>query len=77
MFITLVIKCYRRVGILALCACLYLSLWCSYLYFHGTITDSEGDEIPIYEALHHFFTSPWYALLFITRHIQDIDTYKK
>ncbi|CAH0577920.1 unnamed protein product [Chrysodeixis includens] len=50
----------KRVAILAVCACLYLSLWCSYLYFHGTITDSEGDEVPIYEALHHFFTSPWW-----------------
>lgn len=45
--------------VLGLCAVLYVSLWCSYLYFHGTITDSEGDEVPIYEALHHFFTSPW------------------
>ncbi|XP_035433234.2 dnaJ homolog subfamily C member 22 isoform X2 [Spodoptera frugiperda] len=50
----------KRVSILAVCACIYLSLWCSYLYFHGTITDSEGDEVPIYEALHHFFTSPWW-----------------
>lgn len=50
----------KRIVILGLCACLYLSLWCSYLYFHGTITDSEGDEVPIYEALHHFFTSPWW-----------------
>ncbi|CAH0703272.1 unnamed protein product [Spodoptera exigua] len=50
----------KRVSILAACACIYLSLWCSYLYFHGTITDSEGDEVPIYEALHHFFTSPWW-----------------
>ncbi|CAK1588510.1 unnamed protein product [Parnassius mnemosyne] len=50
----------KRIAILGLCAALYVSLWCSYLYFHGTITDSEGDEIPIYEALHHFFTSPWW-----------------
>lgn len=50
----------KRVIVLGVCACLYLSLWCSYLYFNGTITDSEGDEVPIYEALHHFFTSPWW-----------------
>ncbi|VVC94257.1 unnamed protein product [Leptidea sinapis] len=50
----------KRVAVLGMCVCLYLSLWCGYLYFHGTITDSEGDEIPIYEALHHFFTSPWW-----------------
>lgn len=50
----------KRVAVFGLCVCLYLSLWCSYLYFHGTITDSEGDEVPVYEALHHFFTSPWW-----------------
>ncbi|CAH4038548.1 dnaJ homolog subfamily C member 22 [Pieris brassicae] len=50
----------KRVAILSLCAGLYISLWCGYLYFHGTITDSDGDEIPIYEALHHFYTSPWW-----------------
>ncbi|CAH2104032.1 unnamed protein product [Euphydryas editha] len=50
----------KRLAILAVCAGLYLGLWCSYLYFHGTITDSEGDEVPVYEALHHFFTSPWW-----------------
>ncbi|XP_049884735.1 dnaJ homolog subfamily C member 22 [Pectinophora gossypiella] len=50
----------KRIAVLGLCASLYVLLWVSYLYFHGTITDSEGDEVPIYEALHHFFTSPWW-----------------
>ncbi|XP_063393174.1 dnaJ homolog subfamily C member 22 [Cydia fagiglandana] len=50
----------KRIAILGLSATLFLSLWASYLYFHGTITDSEGDEVPIYEAIHHFFTSPWW-----------------
>ncbi|CAH0715932.1 unnamed protein product, partial [Brenthis ino] len=51
---------FRRVAVLATCAALYAALWCSYLYFHGTLTDSDGDEVPVYEALHHFFTSPWW-----------------
>lgn len=42
---------------------LYLVLWGSNLYFNGTITDPEGDEIPIYELLHHFLTSPWWREL--------------
>jgi len=50
-----------RIGILTLCGCLYLSLWGSYLYFNGTVTDSNGDEVPLSEALHHFFTSPWWT----------------
>lgn len=50
----------RRVAVLGTCAALFAALWCGYLYFHGTVTDSEGDEVPVYEALHHFFTSPWW-----------------
>ncbi|KAL4717609.1 hypothetical protein ACJJTC_000758 [Scirpophaga incertulas] len=50
----------KRLAVLSVCACLYLSLWGSYLYFQGTITDSEGNEVPIYEALEHFFSSPWW-----------------
>ncbi|KAL0851837.1 hypothetical protein ABMA28_000138 [Loxostege sticticalis] len=50
----------KRIAVLAVCACLYLSLWVSYLYFQGIITDSEGNEVPIYEAFEHFFSSPWW-----------------
>lgn len=51
----------RRITTLALCGLLYLSLWTSYLYFNAKLTDSEGEEIPIHEAIHHFFTSPWWV----------------
>lgn len=44
-----------------LCISLYLFLWSSYMYFNGKITDSEGNEVPVHEALHHFFTSPWWT----------------
>ncbi|KAJ8924741.1 hypothetical protein NQ315_000894 [Exocentrus adspersus] len=51
----------RRVTVLFFCAVLYCGLWSSYFYFNGKITDSNGDEIPVHEALHHFFTSPWWT----------------
>ncbi|KAJ8982793.1 hypothetical protein NQ317_018494 [Molorchus minor] len=51
----------RRVTVLFLCAVLYCGLWSSYFYFNGKITDSNGDEIPVHEAIHHFFTSPWWT----------------
>ncbi|CAG9765512.1 unnamed protein product [Ceutorhynchus assimilis] len=48
---------YRRLAVLIFCAVLYIGIWSSYLYFNGKVTNSEGDEIPIHEALHHFFSS--------------------
>ncbi|XP_066991069.2 dnaJ homolog subfamily C member 22 [Anabrus simplex] len=48
----------RRIVTLTLCGLLYSSLWCSYLYFNAKITDSDGEEVRIHEALHHFFSSP-------------------
>ncbi|XP_018318722.1 dnaJ homolog subfamily C member 22 [Agrilus planipennis] len=52
---------YKRILVLCLCGSIYLSLWGSYLYFNGKVTDSNGDEIPISEAIHHLFTSPWWT----------------
>ncbi|XP_067640887.1 dnaJ homolog subfamily C member 22 [Eurosta solidaginis] len=40
---------------------LYLSCWCCFLYFNGTITDEEGGEVPIHEALRNFLTSAWWT----------------
>ncbi|XP_012279311.1 dnaJ homolog subfamily C member 22 [Orussus abietinus] len=48
----------RRLAILLLASVIYLSLWGSYFYFNATITDSEGEEIKISEAVKHFLTSP-------------------
>lgn len=44
--------------VLSLCGMLYLSLWGSYFCFNAKFADSEGEEIKISEAVHHFFTSP-------------------
>ncbi|KAK9499812.1 hypothetical protein O3M35_002782 [Rhynocoris fuscipes] len=53
----------RRTTILMLCGCVYLGLWGCNVYFNGTITDAYGEEVPIHEVLHHFFTSPWWKEL--------------
>lgn len=52
---------FKRLFILMMCASLYCTLWSSYFYFNGKITDSSGEEIPVHEAIHHFFTSPWWT----------------
>ncbi|KAL1517312.1 hypothetical protein ABEB36_001092 [Hypothenemus hampei] len=52
---------WKRASTLTFCAILYIGLWSSYIYFNGKITDSNGDEIPVREALNHFFTSSWWT----------------
>lgn len=52
---------WKRTAALTCCAVIYLGLWSSYVYFNGKITDSNGDEIPVHQALHHFFTSSWWT----------------
>ncbi|KAK2587881.1 hypothetical protein KPH14_003978 [Odynerus spinipes] len=49
---------HRRTLILLLAVTLYSSLIGSYLYFNAVITDSEGEEIKLSEAIQHFLTSP-------------------
>ncbi|XP_046996856.1 dnaJ homolog subfamily C member 22 [Schistocerca americana] len=48
----------RRLTVFTLCLSLYMSLWCSYIYFNAKLTDSNGEEVRVHEALHHLFTSP-------------------
>ncbi|XP_054013596.1 dnaJ homolog subfamily C member 22 [Hylaeus anthracinus] len=48
----------RRAIYLGLAVALYLSLIGCYLYFNAVITDSEGEEIKLSEAIQHFLTSP-------------------
>ncbi|GLH16351.1 DnaJ protein homolog 1 [Gryllus bimaculatus] len=64
---------FRRVTTLVLCGLLYLSLWSSYLYFNARVTDSDGEEVKVHEALHHFFTSPWW--MDVQQSFQDTWTY--
>ncbi|XP_076623577.1 TM2 and DnaJ domain-containing protein wurst [Colletes latitarsis] len=48
----------RRAFYLSLAVTLYLSLIGSYLLFNAVVTDSEGEEIKLSEAIQHFLTSP-------------------
>ncbi|XP_015176017.1 PREDICTED: dnaJ homolog subfamily C member 22 [Polistes dominula] len=48
----------RRMFALSLAIILYFSLIGSYLYFNAIITDSEGEEIKLSDAIRHFLTSP-------------------
>lgn len=51
----------RRTIVLSTCVMLYLSLWSGYFFFNGKITDSDGDEVPVHEAIKNFLKSPWWT----------------
>uniref|UniRef100_A0A182JP58 DnaJ homolog subfamily C member 22 n=1 Tax=Anopheles christyi TaxID=43041 RepID=A0A182JP58_9DIPT len=51
----------KRLAKLTAAAIIYLSLWGAFMYFNGTITDSEGDEVPVHEAVYNFIKSPWWT----------------
>lgn len=41
--------------------CIYFSLWGCVILFNGTITDEDGSEVPIHEALQNFLASAWWT----------------
>lgn len=51
----------RRTVVLSGAVCIYLAVWSCYFVFNGKVTDSDGDEVPVHEAIKHFFTSPWWT----------------
>lgn len=51
----------KRTVVLSTCVILYLAVWSSYFYFNGKITDSDGDEVPVHEAIRNFIKSPWWT----------------
>lgn len=61
----------KRFTILTAAVCVYLFIWGSYFYFNGKITDADGDEVPLREALQNVLNSPWWKELKQTMH----DTY--
>lgn len=63
----------RRFLIIGICCLIYGSLWGSYFYFNATVTDEDGEEIPIREAIHHFLKSPWW--LDVKQCLNDVWTY--
>lgn len=48
----------KDVAIYTVCVLVFVGLLASYFYFNATLTDSEGEEIKLAEAVKHFFTSP-------------------
>ncbi|XP_014206639.1 dnaJ homolog subfamily C member 22 [Copidosoma floridanum] len=48
----------RRLAVFCAFAFVYCCLWSSFLYFNASLTDSEGEEIKLSEAVKHFLTSP-------------------
>lgn len=48
----------RRLSILFIAVVIYSALWSSYFYFNATITDNDGEEIKLSDAVKHFLTSP-------------------
>ncbi|XP_023178673.2 dnaJ homolog subfamily C member 22 [Drosophila hydei] len=41
--------------------CIYFAVWGSVVVFNGSITDEDGGEMPIYEALQNFLASAWWT----------------
>ncbi|ALC49195.1 wus, partial [Drosophila busckii] len=41
--------------------CIYFSIWGCVVFFNGTITDEDGGEVPLHEALHNFLASAWWT----------------
>ncbi|XP_063987299.1 dnaJ homolog subfamily C member 22 [Diachasmimorpha longicaudata] len=48
----------RSLATYTLAVIIFWMLLSSYFYFNATLTDSEGEEIKVTEAVKHFFTSP-------------------
>lgn len=48
----------KRFIIISFAVLVYCSMWGSFFYFNASITDSQGEEIKLSEAVKHFFTSP-------------------
>lgn len=41
--------------------CIYFSFWGCFLFFNGTISDDDGNEVPIHEAFQNFLASAWWT----------------
>lgn len=47
----------RRTLNLGSCVVMYLAIFSVYLYFNGKVTDSDGEEVPFFEAVKNFLKS--------------------
>ncbi|RWS30112.1 dnaJ subfamily C member 22-like protein [Leptotrombidium deliense] len=48
----------KRLSVLSICAILYMSLWCSWLYFNCSVEDKDEQTIKCRDAAHNFLKSP-------------------
>ncbi|XP_065364560.1 dnaJ homolog subfamily C member 22 [Calliphora vicina] len=53
--------------------CIYFSFWGCFLYFNGTISDEDGNEVPVHEAFQNFLASAWWTD--IAQALQDTYNY--
>ncbi|EDW06770.1 dnaJ homolog subfamily C member 22 [Drosophila mojavensis] len=51
----------ERTLYLGTAVCIYVAIWSSVVLFNGSITDDDGGEVPIYEALQNFLASAWWT----------------
>lgn len=58
----------KRFTCLSFGVCIYLSLWVAFFYFNGKISDGDGEEIPVHEAINNFFASSWWTDIKTTLH---------
>lgn len=63
----------RRVVLIVGGYLIFCSFWGSYVYFNAKVTDQNGDEIPVREALYHFLKSPWWTDL--KQSLRDVKNY--
>lgn len=51
----------RRFVVLGTYCIVYLAIFGAYLYFNGKIKDSDGEEVPLNEAIKNFLKSSWWT----------------
>ena len=66
---------FKRLFWLFMACSIYTSLWCSWIFFNCTITDSDDEEIKCRDAIKRFFNSPFWTQF--SQVIVDLWNYSK
>lgn len=48
----------KRIFLMGMCMCLFMTLWGCFFYFNAEITTEDGETIKIRDSINHFFKSP-------------------
>lgn len=51
----------KRAFTLSTAITIYCTVWVCFFYFNGTVTDSDGNKIPVHEAIRNFLASAWWT----------------